>query len=99
MSEEMFSDPAINWAELSPADMIMIRAAAPADVFTLTAREAYIEQTSDQPGLSVLCDVLWLDDYELVRHLPPIHKGLKGPLIKLIRLAYERGIRPTDDTI
>lgn len=94
MNERMFFDPNVNWLALEPHMIFALRATAPEEVFTSTAKGGYLTQVGGDDERSALADYLFVeDDFAFARKLPA---DARAPIVQLMKLAYTRGIRPAD---
>ena len=99
MGEAMFFDPDVDWAGFDPHHILALRVCAPGNVFTATAKCAFLSRVSRQPELFELADALFGNDMDLIEKLPAGNGNPKSELIQLMQLAYRRNIRPSDPRI
>lgn len=99
MSEDMFFDPGVDWRPLKPYHMLVLRACAPANVFTITAKSGYLIRVGGIPELSEIANAIFTSDYEFVTNLPSRWKEFQPQLVTLIHLVYRSNIRPTDPRV
>lgn len=97
MSEGMFDSPL--WLELSSAHVLALRACAPYTIWTLSAKEAYLDQVSERADLADIAEAIFSDDHTFVTGLPVMWRSNTPELIALCKLAYGRGIRTPDSRV
>lgn len=101
MTEAMFFDPEVNWKELEPFDVLVLRACSPVGVFTTEGKgkAEYLKRVNGKASLTEIADAVFADDLGLVNgllDLPESLKKLRPVLIQLVQLAYKFNIRPAD---
>lgn len=99
MNEAMFFDESVDWNRLDPTDLLTIRACAPGNVFTNTAKAGFLARVGSNPTLFALTDALFGNDSEFLAKLPEDLQQAKAELIQLIQLAYRHGIRMADAAV
>lgn len=87
----MFGEPASNWAhDLSPLDLLTIRAVAPRGVFTPRAKHVYLDRVESIDDLFEIAPTLFSSDYEFVNLVPA---EWRDQILELVKLAYQKDIR------
>jgi hypothetical protein len=94
MDETMFLEPSIDWEEVEPFDILVLRASTPPGVFTQKAKEGYLSQVEHDSKLAQIADAIFADDQGFINGLPEDLRVFKPQFTSLMRLAYEKGIRP-----
>lgn len=99
MSESMFFDSSSNWDALEAPHILIMRAAAPTGVFTLTAKSGYLTAIDGDVEKSKIANSIFGDDYDFFMKLPRDWQTFKGQLVAVMQLAYRRGIRRSDSRV
>lgn len=95
----MFFGPDVDWPNLEPIDILVLRACAPSGVFTPAARGGYLTRVGGDEDRSEIADAMFATDFEFIDKLPPAWQKVKQELITLMQLAYRKGIRPLDSRV
>ncbi len=95
MSEDMFDAGHAYLVQLDQEHLIALRAFTPSGVFTPAAKKVFLQYTS-RPDLVETADLIFTDDVEFASRLPA---EVKGQVVMMMKVAYEKGIRPTDRRI
>mgnify|MGYP000151943710 CR=1 FL=1 len=96
MTEAMFFDPNNEWMRFAPEHLLVMRACAPADVFTVTAKAGYLARVGGNPTLTEITEALFAGDYDFLQKLPETLEPAIPELATLMQIAYKRRIRPAD---
>jgi hypothetical protein len=97
MTEAMFSQgDRYTWRNFEPHHMLALRACTPEGVFTKKAGDMYLKQTEGDPDLENLSGMLFTTDEGFARSLPA---EMKPQIVVMMKMAYEKGIRPRDRRI
>lgn len=99
MKEAIFLDPDVDWHQLEPIDILILRACSPQGVFSTTAKGGYLTQVGKNADLLAIADAIFANDYEFVTNLPSEWVEVQPQITQLMQLAYRKKIRPADNRV
>lgn len=95
ITREIF-DSEVNWRELTPLDLYIMRSCAPNGVFAEEKRDAYLSRVAGNPSLSEIAYMLFADDVTFAEALPD---DCRAEMKALMTIAHQKRVRRTDPRI